>query len=62
MGLFDGLEKLGKAAIGVALLPVDAVREVLPIEDDGDVPGDKLARRGKKIKDNLKDALEEIDK
>lgn len=61
MGLFSSLEKLGKAALGTALLPVDIVRECIPGDDDEEL-GDKVVRRCKKIGRNLEEAIDEIDK
>ena len=62
MGFFDAVGKLGKAAIGTAMLPVDAAREVMgAVTEDGDEPGDKLVRRGEKIAKNVSEALDEID-
>jgi hypothetical protein len=58
MGIFSSFEKLGKAALGTVMLPVDVVREVLP--DDEEI-GDKVARRLEKIGKNLDEAVEEID-
>lgn len=60
MGFFKGLEKLSKAVVGTAMLPIDAVREIIPTDDDDDL-GDKLARRLKKIGKNLEEAVDEID-
>jgi len=62
MGFFDAIGKLGKAAVGTALLPVDVVREVAgAVTEDGDDVGDKVARRGRKIGKNVSEALDEID-
>lgn len=58
MGFFKALGKLGKAAVGTALLPVDMARELIPDDEDF---GDKTSRRVKKIGSNLEDFLEEVD-
>lgn len=65
MGFFNALGKLGKAAVGTALLPVDAVRDVAarvvdPFEEDG-AHEDHAAARIEKIGNNVSDALDEID-
>ncbi len=59
MGFFDAIGKLGKAAVGTVLLPVDVVRECIPSDEDD--LGDKVVRRGQKIAKNLEEALDEID-
>jgi hypothetical protein len=62
MGILDGLEKLGKAAIGAALTPVDVVRDVVP-GAGGMVDGEdsKTLERLDKVKRNLEEGVDEID-
>jgi hypothetical protein len=58
MGLFSGLGKLGRAAIGTALLPVDVARDAFTL---GDGQPSKTGQRIAKIGSNVGDALDEID-
>lgn len=61
MGFFSSLGKLGKAAVGTALLPVDAMKDTVTLggvltDDDS-----ALVKRGRKIGQNFSEALDEID-
>lgn len=62
MGILDGLEKLGKAAIGAVLTPVDVVRDLVP-GGGGLVDGEdsKTVERLKKVGSNLGEGVDEID-
>jgi len=62
MGILDGLEKLGKAAIGAVLTPVDVVRDIVP-GAGGMIDGEdsKTVERLKKVGRNLEDGVDKID-
>jgi hypothetical protein len=61
MGLFSSLGKLGKAAVGTALLPVDILRDAADQMVEGDVGARHTRRRSRKIEENLREALDEAD-
>ena len=58
MGLFSGLGKLGRAAIGTALLPVDVARDAFTL---GNGEPSKTGKRVEKIAARVDEALDEID-
>lgn len=58
MGLFSGLGKLGRAAIGTALLPVDVARDAFTL---GDGKPSKTGQRVDKIVSNADEGLDELD-
>jgi len=59
MGLFRSIEKLGKAAIGIVVLPLDILRDA-PLAMDGQNTR-HTRKRARKIADNLKEAVDGID-
>lgn len=61
MGLFDALGKVGKAAVGTAMLPVDAARDAVGLVTEDIESESKVAKRGRKIAKNLDEAVDEID-
>lgn len=61
MGLLKSAEKLFQSAIGVALVPVDLVREIIPEKDNKVLSGKHLKPRLKKLRENFVEAIDGID-
>ncbi len=61
MGFFDSLGKLGKATLGVALLPVDIVKDAVTLGGAITDEESAIAKRARKIAKNAGEALDEID-
>lgn len=61
MGFFDGLGKIGKAALGTALLPVDIARDAVTLGGAITDEESAIAKRLRKIARNAEDGLDEID-
>ena len=53
--------KLGKAAVGTVMLPVDVLRDLNPLGDFVNGEGSKVAERAEKIAKNVSEAVEGID-
>lgn len=61
MSFFDAIGKLGRAAIGTALLPVDFMKDAVTLGGVSIGEESALIKRARKIAQNLEDGLEEID-
>lgn len=61
MGFFDAIGKLGKAAVGVAMLPVDVVKDTVTLGGAITDEESAIAKRVRKIVRNVDEATEEID-
>ena len=59
MGFFEALGKLGKAAVGTVMLPIDVARDAVVTMEGRDAR--HIKRRTRKISDNVNEALNEID-
>lgn len=61
MGFFDAIGKLGKAAVGVVMLPVDTVKDAVTLGGALTDEESAIAKRVRKIARNVGEATEEID-
>ena len=50
MGFFDSLGKLGKAAVGTVMLPVDVIRDMNPVGEFVEGGDSKVVERAKKLR------------
>ena len=60
MSLFSAIGKIGKAAIGTVMIPVDMARD-FGGAINGEIGETRTERRARKVADNLREAVDEID-